>query len=100
MATLAIYRSTRATLPQWGSHHFRATLVNWRRGFSSYLVSPEELNEALKKNAPSPISTDPRVIPLCAAWFMPNDPESRTGIQVYREKRIRSLNCLRVGGPG
>lgn len=59
-----------------------------RRSFSSYLVTPKELNAALKKNPPSSISTDPRVIPLCAAWFMPNDPEGRTGIQVFREKRI------------
>lgn len=59
-----------------------------RRSFSSYLVTPKELSDALKKNPPSPISTDPRVIPLCAAWFMPNDPEGRTGIQVYRQQRI------------
>ncbi|EOO02390.1 putative thiosulfate sulfurtransferase protein [Phaeoacremonium minimum UCRPA7] len=59
-----------------------------RRNLSSYLVTPKELHEALKKNPPSSISTDPRIIPLCAAWFLPNDPEKRTGIQVYREKRI------------
>lgn len=59
-----------------------------RRSFSSYLVTPKELHEALKKNPPSPISTDPRVIPLCAAWFMPNDPEGRTGIDVFRQQRV------------
>ncbi|KAL2889004.1 putative 3-mercaptopyruvate sulfurtransferase [Ceratocystis lukuohia] len=56
------------------------------RAFSSYLVTPKELSEALKKNPPSPISTDPRVIPLCAAWFMPND--GRSGIDVFLEQRI------------
>ncbi|KAL2864346.1 thiosulfate sulfurtransferase [Aspergillus lucknowensis] len=56
--------------------------------FSSYLVSPKELSEALKKNSPTKISTFPRVIPLCAAWFMPNDPEGRTGIDVFRKHRI------------
>ncbi|OAA62406.1 rhodanese-like domain-containing protein [Niveomyces insectorum RCEF 264] len=59
-----------------------------RRTFSSYLVAPREMHEALKKNPPSSISTDPRVIPLCAAWFMPNDAEGRTGIQVFRKQRI------------
>ncbi|CAK7235087.1 hypothetical protein SCUCBS95973_009150 [Sporothrix curviconia] len=59
-----------------------------KRSFSSYLVSPKELHEALKKNPPSPISTDPRVIPLCSSWFLPNDAESRTGIQVFRKQRI------------
>lgn len=57
-----------------------------RRNFSSYLVTPKELAEALKKSPPSTISTEPRIVPLCAAWFMPND--ERTGIDVFREKRI------------
>ncbi|RHZ66297.1 hypothetical protein CDV55_107612 [Aspergillus turcosus] len=56
--------------------------------FSSYLVSPRELHEALKKNPTTKISTSPRVIPLCAAWFMPNDPEGRKGIDVFRKHRI------------
>ncbi|KAL3469364.1 thiosulfate sulfurtransferase [Aspergillus californicus] len=56
--------------------------------FSSYLVSPKELSEALKKNPATKISTSPRVIPLCASWFMPNDPEGRTGIDVFRKSRI------------
>ncbi|OJJ00918.1 hypothetical protein ASPVEDRAFT_40423 [Aspergillus versicolor CBS 583.65] len=56
--------------------------------FSSYLVSPNELSEALKKNPSTKISTSPRVIPLCAAWFMPNDPEGRTGIDVFRKHRV------------
>ncbi|KAJ5389037.1 Thiosulfate sulfurtransferase TUM1 [Penicillium cataractarum] len=56
--------------------------------FSSYLVTPTQLNEALKKNPPTKISTAPRVIPLCAAWFMPNDPEGRKGIDSFRQSRI------------
>ncbi|KAJ6098530.1 hypothetical protein N7467_000065 [Penicillium canescens] len=56
--------------------------------FSSYLVTPKQLNEALKKNPPTKISTSPRVIPLCAAWFMPNDPEGRKGIDSFRNSRI------------
>ncbi|CAK7202471.1 hypothetical protein SEUCBS139899_005194 [Sporothrix eucalyptigena] len=59
-----------------------------KRSFSSYLVSPKELHDALKKNPPSPINTDPRVIPLCSSWFLPNDVEGRTGIQVFRKQRI------------
>ncbi|KAN0072732.1 Rhodanese-like domain containing protein [Elaphomyces granulatus] len=56
--------------------------------FSSYLVTPNELNNALKKNPLTKISTSPRVVPLCAAWFMPNDPEGRTGLEVFRKGRI------------
>ena len=55
---------------------------------SKYVVSPAEVDQALKQNAPSSISTAPRVIPVCAAWFMPNDPEGRTGLQVFKNKRI------------
>ena len=59
-----------------------------RRSFSSYLVTPTELNEALKKTPPSTISPEPRIVPLCASWFMPNDPNGRKGIDVFRELRI------------
>jgi thiosulfate/3-mercaptopyruvate sulfurtransferase len=56
--------------------------------FSTYMVTPKELNEALKKNARSKISTSPRTIPICAAWFMPNDLQGRTGMEMFKKKRI------------
>ena len=55
---------------------------------NTYLVTPQELSQALAKNVPTKISTSPRIIPLCAAWFLPNDPEGRTGRNVFEEKRI------------
>ncbi|PPJ54252.1 hypothetical protein CBER1_05141 [Cercospora berteroae] len=57
--------------------------------FSSYLVTPAELSEALKKNAPSRVSTAPRTIAVCGSWFLPNDPEKRTGYQVFQKGHIR-----------
>ncbi|KAI4250086.1 MAG: hypothetical protein L6R40_000258 [Gallowayella cf. fulva] len=56
----------------------------------SYIVTPKALSDALTKNVPTKISTAPRVIPLCAAWFLPNDPKGRTGQQVFKEQRIPS----------
>lgn len=57
--------------------------------FTSYLVSPRELSNALKEKATSASSsTSSRIIPLCAAWFMPNDPEGRTGLSVFRKSHI------------
>lgn len=85
MASVAFCRPVRAGFRQFASKPFRPVLLT-RRNLSSYIVSPKELNEALSKNPPSPISTDPRVIPLCASWFLPND--GRTGIQTFREQRI------------
>ena len=55
---------------------------------SSYVVSPAEVDGALKKNAPSSISTAPRVVPICAAWFMPNDPQGRKGRDSFLRRRI------------
>ncbi|KAL8798992.1 MAG: hypothetical protein Q9223_007776, partial [Gallowayella weberi] len=55
-----------------------------------FIVTPKALSDALTKNVPTKISTAPRVIPLCAAWFLPNDPKGRTGYQVFKEKRIPS----------
>ncbi|KAG9651023.1 Rhodanese-like protein, partial [Aureobasidium melanogenum] len=55
---------------------------------SSYLIKPAELNAALKGNAPTKLATSPRVIPLCASWFMPNDPEKRSGYEVFKQGHI------------
>lgn len=100
MSFLAVLRPVRASLPRSGLqqlYHARvhsfptvptAAKFGLPRSFSTYLVTPTELNEALKKAPPSPINSEPRVIPLCASWFMPNDPQGRTGIDVFREKRI------------
>jgi thiosulfate/3-mercaptopyruvate sulfurtransferase len=55
---------------------------------STYMVTPAEVDAALKSNSPSPISTAPRVIPICAAWFMPNDPKRRKGIDSFMDRRM------------
>jgi thiosulfate/3-mercaptopyruvate sulfurtransferase len=52
----------------------------------SYLVTPAELNTALRKNVHSKLSTAPKVIPLCASWFLPND--GRNGLDTFKECRI------------
>lgn len=56
----------------------------------SYIVTPKELSDALTKNVPTKISTAPRIVPVCASWFMPNDPQNRTGLKVFMEQRISS----------
>jgi len=56
--------------------------------FDSYLVTPEQLDRALQKNAPSRLSTAPKTVPVCGSWFLPNDPEGRTGIQVFKKAHI------------
>ncbi|KAJ8122130.1 hypothetical protein O1611_g9920 [Lasiodiplodia mahajangana] len=86
MATIALFRSTRAALPRQIFRKYQIGKMDARRDLSSYLVTPKELAEALKTSPPSLISTDPRVIPLCASWFLPND--SRSGIEAFHEKRI------------
>ncbi|KAF2641737.1 Rhodanese-like protein [Massarina eburnea CBS 473.64] len=53
---------------------------------TSYLVTPAELSTALRKNVHSKLSTAPKVIPLCASWFLPND--GRNGLDSFKECRI------------
>lgn len=61
------------------------------RTFSSYLITPKELLKALKNGemvrseGSKSLGT---VMPLCAAWFLPNDPEGRTGASVFRKHHI------------
>lgn len=56
--------------------------------FATYLVSPAELDHAIKSHAPSKMSTTPKTIPICGSWFLPNDPQKRTGRQVFREGHV------------
>lgn len=56
----------------------------------SYIVTPNELSNALTKNSPTKVSTAPRIIPLCASWFLPNDSQGRTGLNVFKANRIPS----------
>lgn len=68
--------------------HLRKSIMSQRQAFSSYFVTPKEVNDAMRQNAPTTISTSPKVIPICAAWFMPNDPEKRTGLEIFKKSRI------------
>lgn len=52
----------------------------------TYLVSPAQLNTALKKNVSSRLSTAPKIVPLCASWFLPND--GRDGKETFLAERI------------
>jgi thiosulfate/3-mercaptopyruvate sulfurtransferase len=54
-----------------------------QKAFDSYLITPQALNNALKKDVYTKLSTSPRLLPLCASWFMPNDPQKRTGKGAY-----------------
>ena len=54
------------------------------------MVTPKELSAALAENPHTKLSTAPRVIPLCASWFLPNDGQGRTGWKVFQEQRIPS----------
>ncbi|MCJ1379925.1 hypothetical protein MMC17_003028 [Xylographa soralifera] len=37
-----------------------------------------------------------RIVPLCAAWFLPNDPQGRTGRKVFAQKRIPGARFLDI----
>src|SRR3569833_354217 len=84
--------SSRASRPRLARNSpftlLRPLASTYRRCLSSYLVTPAELNEALKKNPPSTISPDPRVITICAARFLPNDADRRTRIDSFRMLRF------------
>ena len=70
---------------------YQASMAQHRHvSLKSYIVTPNELADAMVKNAPTKISTAPRVVPVCASWFLPNDPQGRTGHSVFKEQRIPS----------
>ncbi|KAK3675227.1 hypothetical protein LTR78_004736 [Recurvomyces mirabilis] len=73
-----------------------AAMARQQSTFSSYLVTPTELNDALKHNSPSKLSTSPRTIPVCGSWFLPNDPEKRSGREVFKQRHIPSARFFDI----
>lgn len=53
------------------------------RPFSSFIVTPKELNDELGKNTSAKSS---KIIPVSAEWFLPND--GRDGRQEFLKLRI------------
>jgi thiosulfate/3-mercaptopyruvate sulfurtransferase len=51
------------------------------------MMKPKDLRYALQQNK---LGGTDRTVPLCASWFMPNDPEGRTGLGVFQKNRIPS----------
>jgi thiosulfate/3-mercaptopyruvate sulfurtransferase len=100
MATLLIHplRLSPPTIAAIAAPRFRTvsnsvliakrTMASSNYTLESYLVTPSELNTALQKNIHSRLSTAPRIIPLSAAWFLPNDAQKRTGYASFVAKRI------------
>jgi thiosulfate/3-mercaptopyruvate sulfurtransferase len=57
-----------------------------RRG---YLITPKQLHDALaRNNASDTTKPQQRTLPLCAAWFMPDDAQQRTGWREFVQQRI------------
>lgn len=82
----------RTTLRPLSTHPPALRFAANRRAMSSqydlttYLVTPAELDSALKKNVHSKLSTAPKIVPLCASWFLPND--GRSGLETFKASRI------------
>ncbi|KAK6361825.1 hypothetical protein TWF730_005539 [Orbilia blumenaviensis] len=51
------------------------------------LLTPQTLKTLLLKN-PSYLSSTPQIIPINATWFLPNDPQKRTGKAAHSQLRI------------
>ena len=67
------------------------------RQLSSYVVTPQELQDALSKNSAAK-STSPRTIPICATWYMPNEASERTGYLMFKRRRIPSARFFDLDG--
>ncbi|KAK5126796.1 hypothetical protein LTR85_009730 [Meristemomyces frigidus] len=89
MATALLLRQRNLRLYQ----HLKPTLTSFSMSrsqstFGSYLVTPAELNDTLKSNSPSKLSTAAKTVPICGSWFLPNDPQKRTGYQVFKQGHV------------
>lgn len=90
MAASALLRRPLTALTFQRATSRKASMASTRANstLSSYLITPTALNNALTSNAPTKLSTAPRIIPLCGSWFLPNDPSKRSGRAVFANSHI------------
>src|SRR5687767_10102827 len=69
------------------------TMIPSSRAFSSFVVTPKELSEALKQQKSSNSS---RIVPVSADWYLPNDP--REGYTEYLTCRIPTARFFDLDG--
>ncbi|KAK5162990.1 uncharacterized protein LTR77_011045 [Saxophila tyrrhenica] len=69
---------------------YRATRFQSTLPHDRTLITPAELDAALKSNAPSKLSTAPKTVPVCGTWFLPNDPQKRNGYEVFKKAHIHN----------
>lgn len=79
LQTTCLLNRTRAVRPLFSGRRLHTI-------FKSYLIAPEKLHHALEEETAGPAQS--RIVPVSAAWFMPNDPHGRTGRQSFDNARI------------
>lgn len=92
MATAILLRQSAFRASRFASSHLRplhGTRTESTISNHKYLVTPAELSEALKRNPPNRVSSDPKTIAVCGSWFLPNDPQSRKGYDVFKKGHIK-----------
>lgn len=87
MAVFPLYRTRLRPLYAQVKQHYtqmhNLSMLGRARLFSSYIVTPAELDKELERSASS---TGPSVIPVSAEWFLPND--GRNGYEEFLKLRI------------
>ena len=75
---------------------FHASSQNRQVDLPTYLVTPNQFAHALVDSRSA--SDGHRLVPLSAAWFLPNDPDGRTGLSSFKQRRIAQSRFFDIDG--
>lgn len=98
--TLAVFRGSIRAFPRPYAlrkpHYafYRMAFSSKAGRYDEMLLSPKDAADRIALNESN--SSTSRIVPLCAAWFLPNDPQGRTGRNVFAEKRIQNARFLDI----
>lgn len=69
---------------------FHSTAAGSKPSFSNYIITPDEFMQHYPQGGATSDAEQARgsIKALCAAWFLPNDPQQRTGQSVFEQARI------------
>ncbi|MCJ1390645.1 hypothetical protein MMC18_003506 [Xylographa bjoerkii] len=99
MILVALRGSIRAFSRPYAVHKpgypYRRMISSSKAGrYEEMLLSPKDAADRISMNESSHPTS--RIVPLCAAWFLPNDPQGRTGRNAFAQKRIPGARFLDI----
>lgn len=84
-------RTVQSCAGRSGFKNIRNLVQTRKMSLQSYIVTPRQLSEALQDP-----NSNQQIVPLSAAWFLPNDAQKRTGFASFAAQHIPGSRLIDI----